>query len=118
MSLSRWIRERNGCLESLEWVGESSAAQAWSQCSRGDWLLWLVDRCPSIPPEDRQRLARACTLTLGRVVDPMEPLCDQVQKAAARIPRGPERAELLRRIATAVRDLLPSPPSELMEATL
>lgn len=38
----------NACLESRTWLQslprETTARQAWQQCQRGDWMLWLRGR--------------------------------------------------------------------------
>jgi hypothetical protein len=35
-----WLAQRHACWEALEWLQERDAATAWSECPRGDWLLW------------------------------------------------------------------------------
>lgn len=44
-----------------EWAAQhSSRAEAWKQCPRGDWQLWLAAHAPALtPPEQRNILARA-----------------------------------------------------------
>jgi hypothetical protein len=32
------------CSDAVEWVGERTLEQAWADCERGDWMLWLAAR--------------------------------------------------------------------------
>ena len=43
------------CREAVEWAGTRTIAQAWAECPRGDWMLWLLARLDA----DRQRIVRA-----------------------------------------------------------
>jgi len=37
------LRELNACKEAIEWLSsQTTLEQAWENCTRGDWLLWLV----------------------------------------------------------------------------
>ena len=29
------------CNEAIEWVGERTVEEAWAECPRGDWMLWI-----------------------------------------------------------------------------
>ena len=45
------------CQSALDWIGDRTIEQAWSECRRIDWMLWLLCR---IAPNDRRcRLAAA-----------------------------------------------------------
>jgi hypothetical protein len=32
----------DACQDAIEWVGDKSVAEAWSECKRGDWMLWFL----------------------------------------------------------------------------
>jgi len=36
----------NGCAEAIDWLAARGGTleQAWDDCERGDWLMWLADR--------------------------------------------------------------------------
>jgi hypothetical protein len=36
--------EMNACQEAVEWVGDRTFEQAWDECDRGDWMLWLAQK--------------------------------------------------------------------------
>lgn len=38
------LRRLDACSEAVEWVGDRTLAQAWAECHRVDWMLWLVGR--------------------------------------------------------------------------
>ena len=44
MSLQRKLRLLRACGEAIEWVGQRDFANAWAECERPDWMLWLVGK--------------------------------------------------------------------------
>lgn len=48
------LEELNACDEAIEWLSEfaGSPEEAWLQCERGDWMLWLLDELQA----DRKKL--------------------------------------------------------------
>ena len=36
--------ELRACADSIEWVGDKTWEQAYNDCERGDWLLWLFKK--------------------------------------------------------------------------
>jgi hypothetical protein len=32
------------CVEARTWVGDRTVEQAWAECERGDWLIWILAR--------------------------------------------------------------------------
>lgn len=40
-----WLEYEEACSESMEWVEGKDSKQAWEECTRGDWLVWLLIRC-------------------------------------------------------------------------
>ena len=41
MKFKDWLRMRNACHESLEWLEDKTLQEAWEACQRGDWMRWL-----------------------------------------------------------------------------
>ena len=35
--------ELGACEEAIQWVGDRTLEEAWTDCHRGDWMLWLAD---------------------------------------------------------------------------
>src|SRR3990167_4399803 len=51
------LKQYNPCADALAWAHtQPSAAVAWRDCTRGDWMLWLVGQL-SGPPESASRKA-------------------------------------------------------------
>ena len=42
----------NACVDAREWVGNSTLAEAWRDCERADWMIWLDARL-SVQTADR-----------------------------------------------------------------
>jgi hypothetical protein len=42
MTLSEKLTKMEACQEAIEWVGDKTLDEAWAQCERGDWMLWLA----------------------------------------------------------------------------
>ena len=36
------LTKLKACKPALDWVGDKTIEQAWNECQRGDWLLWLA----------------------------------------------------------------------------
>jgi hypothetical protein len=61
------IRKYAPCLEAVQWVGRRSVEEAWKECDRGDWLLWIAAR---VGVEHKKVVFAACQcvrLALPRV---------------------------------------------------
>ena len=43
--LKELLTSLNACEESLEWIEDRNADQMWADCPRGDWMLWLMQKC-------------------------------------------------------------------------
>src|SRR3989304_5262120 len=55
------LKQYNPCADALAWARtQPSAAVAWRDCTRGDWMLWLVGQL-SGPPESASRKALVLT---------------------------------------------------------
>jgi len=44
MSFKQQLIEMKACQEAIDWVGERTIQQAWKDCHRGDWMLWLLEK--------------------------------------------------------------------------
>ena len=52
------ILDRLGaCKEAREWVGGRTLAEAWAECKRPDWMLWLHARSDSADADGYASLA-------------------------------------------------------------
>jgi hypothetical protein len=67
------IRHLYPCAPAVEWLGERDLETAWSECERGDWMLWLATRAGV----DRRLLVQAA--------------CDCAETALQYVPEGEER---------------------------
>ena len=46
---NRFLVKKDACREAVTWAKDKSLEEAWEQCERGDWLLWLYcDRLGSL----------------------------------------------------------------------
>jgi len=57
MTLRQHLQRLKACSEALEWVGDRDLEQAWAECHRGDWMLWLAGR---VGAPRSVEVARAC----------------------------------------------------------
>jgi hypothetical protein len=39
-----WLKEKRACIEAVKWAKGKTAAQAYAECARGDWMLWTARR--------------------------------------------------------------------------
>jgi len=44
MTLRDQLVAIRACSDAVEWVGTRTIEQAWAECERGDWMLWLAGR--------------------------------------------------------------------------
>ena len=42
--LTKQLRALGACADAVEWVGDRTLAQAWSECHRADWMFWFLER--------------------------------------------------------------------------
>jgi hypothetical protein len=49
------LQSLNACSYACNWVADKTAADAWSNCERGDWMLWLLGRLSGPPDSDSRR---------------------------------------------------------------
>ncbi len=43
-SIQPLLERLDACSEAREWAGQRTLAEVWTECARGDWLLWLAQR--------------------------------------------------------------------------
>jgi len=60
MNLKAALLQLGACDAALEWVGDRTPEQAWQECPRGDWLLWVAAR---VKVERRLVVLAACACT-------------------------------------------------------
>jgi hypothetical protein len=70
------LQQIDACDEAIEWVGSRSAAEAWRDCPRGDWMLWLLARVGA----DRRRIVLAA--------------CECARMALPYVPEGEDRPRI------------------------
>jgi hypothetical protein len=50
------LTELNACCEAVEWSKQFDTSQeAWENCKRGDWMLWLVGKLSGGPGGDKRK---------------------------------------------------------------
>jgi hypothetical protein len=62
--LKTHLRLMGACREAVDWVGDRELPQAWAECERADWMLWLCGRMMDQPgwPNIKQIVGVACTI--------------------------------------------------------
>jgi hypothetical protein len=46
----KWLEGLHACPEAVEWVAkQTTTKQAWQDCKRGDWMLWLLGKLSGKP---------------------------------------------------------------------
>ncbi len=74
--LVEFLQKNHACTPSLEWLKSRTLAEAWEQCERGDWLLWLAAKAGV----DRKRLVMAA--------------CACARLALVHVPAGEQRPRI------------------------
>ena len=56
-----YVRSLGACGDAMEWLmAQKNLAQAWRDCERGDWMLWVLGKQAGEPGcEKRERLVLA-----------------------------------------------------------
>ena len=72
MEATTTVREHlnslSACPEAMKWLGDRTAAQAWSECERPDWMLWWAGRTPANDKVAIVRVACAIARTVLHLV--------------------------------------------------
>ena len=48
-TLAHALREIDACGNAVRWLGDRTLSQAWSECERPDWMLWLCGKMSDQP---------------------------------------------------------------------
>lgn len=74
-----WLEKNDACEEAREWVAGQTLRQAWANCPRLSWMLWLV-RLSGVPGERvRPVLNRVENMLRDHIYDPL--ICDYFRQA-------------------------------------
>ena len=76
--MKKLLKRLHACVESIQWVGGRTPEQAWVECERAEWMLWLLEHKP--------RLTNKRTITLIA--------CDIAETALKFVPPGEDRPRL------------------------
>ena len=82
MNFADDLKRLHACSNAVAWVGNRTLAEAWTECDRPEWLLWLAGRQAGRPLEGQvvrtlasgERLLFLPTLALDTAV--RAPGCD------------------------------------------
>ena len=44
MKLIDQLKKMGACKDALDWIGDRDLSEAWAECQRADWMLWLAER--------------------------------------------------------------------------
>src|SRR5208337_3015165 len=47
--MKKLLKKLNACPDAIEWVGNRTPAEAWRDCERPDWALWICERMAGQP---------------------------------------------------------------------
>ena len=88
MTFQEKLKKLKACSDAVEWVGNRTAKQAWNECQRGDWMLWLIGNSN---PKNTLALRRKIVLCA----------CDIAETSLKYIPKTENRSAEALRIARA-----------------
>ena len=76
---TEWLEDFDACDDALEWCSKQrSRHQAWQDCERGDWMLWLLGYLAGpMGSRSRKRLVLCC--------------CEVARPALKHVPKGENR---------------------------
>ena len=62
------LKQLNACEEALIWVSQQkNAQQAWDDCERGDWMLWLLGKLSGKPESKKRKILVLITCECARL---------------------------------------------------
>lgn len=44
-TFKEYLKSVNACQTAIDWAGDKPVEQVVAECHRGDWLLWLAQKC-------------------------------------------------------------------------
>ena len=73
MNYTKLLASFRPCADAVEWYDDRDSEQAWAECDRGDWMLWIA-----------KRLGVDWKLLMLAACDCAEPALKHVSKGEAR----------------------------------
>lgn len=65
---TQYLKRLNACSEAIEWAEQyPTLQQAWDNCERGDWMLWLAGKQSGEPGTDKRRKLVLCACDCARL---------------------------------------------------
>ena len=62
-----YLENLNACSEPIKWSKQFETSQdAWENCERGDWMLWLLGKIAGKPGSDSRRKLVLCSAKCAR----------------------------------------------------
>jgi len=49
MRFEELLASKGACYEARQWVGNKTIEQAWAECERADWMIWLLGKMAGHP---------------------------------------------------------------------
>lgn len=99
------LKSLGACPDAVKWCKGRSVAEAWHDCERGDWMLWLCEKLSGEPGSDGRRKLVLCVCECARLALPSArgDVARVAIETAERWARGEARVELedVRRAARA-----------------
>ena len=66
------INHLHPCEDAATWAdGYTSPDEAWRECQRGDWMLWLLGKLSGTPESDDRKKLVLCAMECARLVLPI-----------------------------------------------
>ena len=84
MKANELLEKIGACDEAIEWAGSRTIEEAWRECERSDWMLWLVARLGGVDVRLVVRCACACA---GRALRYMPTSWQCYSRAAIMVAR-------------------------------
>ena len=75
-SFKEYLIENKACSDAVKWVGDKTRGEAWEQCTRADWMMWLLAKEMKTDEQHKTIVSLAC---------------DFAESVLHLIPKGEER---------------------------
>jgi len=73
------LKQRDACEEAIDWLEtQPDFGTAWATCTRGDWMLWLLERLKGRPQGEGHKRLSLC-------------VCEAVRPCLEFVPSGEDR---------------------------
>jgi hypothetical protein len=71
-NVSDLIRQYQPCYDALKWAENYTTPEdAWRECKRGDWMLWILGRLSGPPEGDSRKKLVLCACECARIALPL-----------------------------------------------